>query len=604
MKQKILASNVKESLAVLQLMGRRKWLYLLSSLGDSASQASLPIIAAFVYIESFNGAVSRDTSLILQSAIVFAASVAAVAVLAAICKFVAIYTVKAAVRELRGTMYDKVLSLPLSRHEKTHSGDFLSRMTADVQAVEDLYLNQFKSFIYFVSYSAGSIVTMLVLEWRIAILLIALAVISSFFVTRFAGSLRTLSDGLQQAKSDMTQRTIDLLSGLRVIKLYQAEEVVLARSREVNDKLAEAQKSIGGKLAIMDATSYFLHIINYYGVILFGVFMVISGHMGIGIVIAFAQLQFNMSNAFLQLGQFVVKLQGGLAGAARVRHLLEMKEERLDAIMLPHEKQRTAAPVADIALAAQRNLADRVPGIEFQGVSFSYPASLPVLSKLSFTVSKGQVAAFVGASGGGKSTIIKLLLGFYEHQAGEILIAGKPLCSYGVPALRNMIAYVPQDAHLFEGTVLDNIRFGRPEATEHEVQEAAKAAIAHDFILSFPDGYDTLVGERGSRLSGGQKQRIAIARAFLMDALIVILDEATSSLDGESERLVHASMLRLMEDRTVILIAHRLAAIEKADIIYVVEKGKIAECGSHDDLLKAQGMYHGLLKRSGAPLAI
>lgn len=581
------ASSFKECVGVLNLMGRRKWLYLFGAIGDSASHAALPIIAAFVYIDSFEAAASRDTTLIVKAAVLFCISIVVLSIVAAACKYLSIYMVKASIRELRDSVFGTILKLSVGRHEQTHSGDFVSRMTADHQVVEDLYLNQFKSFFFFVSYCTGSVITMLILEWRIALVLVSITMVSSFFVARFAKSLRLLSDELQKAKGTMTERTIDLLAGLRVIKMFQAEAYMLNRSAEVNERLTVTKKRIGKMTAMMDAVSYFLHIVNYYGVILFGIFMVISGNIGIGIVIAFAQLQFNLSNAFLQLGQFVVQLQGGLAGAAR---LTELQQTRIESTIqgIPVKEGRASSTDSP---ATETNL------VEFQGTTFSYAEVEPVLKGIHFSIKKGQVAAFVGASGGGKSTIVKLLLGFYEHQEGEILIDQRPIRSYSVADIRNMIAYIPQDAYLFDGTIMENIRYGKPDAGDDEIYAAAKAAIAHDFIVSFPEGYRTQVGERGSKLSGGQKQRIAVARAFLKNAPIVVLDEATSALDAESERLVHASLLRLMQNRTAIIIAHRLSAIEKADIIYVLNNGKIVESGRHEELFASRGAYYGLFQQ-------
>ncbi len=283
----------------------------------------------------------------------------------------------------------------------------------------------------------------------------------------------------------------------------------------------------------------------------------------------------------------MVQLQGGLAGAARVTELL-------------HESPEQSHFSQDEKLNSSRIESEPVE-VEFRETVFGYAASAPILNGMSFVIKKGQVAALVGASGGGKSTVIKLLLGFYKYQAGEILLNGQPLGNYKRSDLRDLFAYIPQDAHLFDGTILDNIRYGKLDATEEEVHAAAEAAIAHDFIASFPEGYRTKVGERGSRLSGGQKQRIAIARAFLKNAPIVILDEATSALDAESERLVHASLQRLMENRTAIVIAHRLSAIRKADLIYVVDNGKIVESGTHEELIVLQGAYFKLQNQSGAP---
>ncbi len=206
----------------------------------------------------------------------------------------------------------------------------------------------------------------------------------------------------------------------------------------------------------------------------------------------------------------------------------------------------------------------------------------------------GQFVAFAGPSGGGKSTIFKLLLGCYAAKQGAILVSGKPLSDYKLSDLRDLIAYVPQDAYLFSGSILDNIRYGKPGASQAEVEAAAKAAFAHDFVMEFPSGYQTIVGERGARLSGGQRQRIAIARALLKDAPILLLDEATSALDSESEQIVQQALEVLMKGRTTLVIAHRFSTIVQADRIYVVDGGRVVEAGRHAELMDQQGVYAGL----------
>jgi len=227
-------------------------------------------------------------------------------------------------------------------------------------------------------------------------------------------------------------------------------------------------------------------------------------------------------------------------------------------------------------------------------VRFSYSDGLPILQEVSFDIQEGQVAALVGPSGSGKSTIFRLLMGHYPVPYGRVTVFGKPLHAYSLRELRDLFAFVPQDAYLYSGSVLENIRYGKPGASEEEITAAAKASYAHDFILELPEGYHTLVGERGARLSGGQRQRIAIARALIKNAPVLLLDEATSSLDSESEELVQQALQVLMRGRTTIAIAHRLSTIEHADIIYVMEAGRVVEQGRHAELVGQAGLYNKL----------
>ena len=235
-------------------------------------------------------------------------------------------------------------------------------------------------------------------------------------------------------------------------------------------------------------------------------------------------------------------------------------------------------------------------GIQISDAIFTYDGSERVLDGVDITVDRGKTAALVGESGGGKSTVVKLLLGFYPLESGAVRVLGKPLAGYTPDELRRNIAYVPQDAYLFTTSIRENIRYGRLDASDEEVEQAARRAYAHEFIMSFPKGYDTMVGERGESLSGGQRQRIAIARAFIRNAPILLLDEATSALDTESEQLVQKGIEALMGGRTTLVVAHRLSTIEKADVIYVIERGKVCEKGRHAELMERNGVYRKLVE--------
>ncbi|HEX3030297.1 MAG TPA: ATP-binding cassette domain-containing protein [Clostridia bacterium] len=300
--------------------------------------------------------------------------------------------------------------------------------------------------------------------------------------------------------------------------------------------------------------------------------MAAAGRIDLATVITEINLLANVNYMIRNLGRLIALMQGSLAGGARVLELLEEKPEP--------ESYSVCGENSDQML-------------ELKDVSFAYD-DLPVVNGLSISLEKGKRAALVGGSGGGKSTVIKLLLGFYPVNSGVITINGKSLGEYSLGELRSMIAYVPQDAYLFDGTIEENIRLGKADATDEEVKQAAELAFAHEFIEEMPDGYKTVVGERGTRISGGQRQRIAIARALLKDAPILLLDEATSALDSQSEQKVQDAINRLMEGRTVLAIAHRLSTIEYSDVIYVIEDGKVTEQGKHAELLDKGGTYSRL----------
>jgi ATP-binding cassette subfamily B protein len=335
-----------------------------------------------------------------------------------------------------------------------------------------------------------------------------------------------------------------------------------------------------------------IQLLSYYG----GAYMVLIGQTTFGLVIGLTQLNNQVAYLFYSLGGTISRIQGALAAVDRLLAVLDAAPE----------PERYAARPAGTGPAAPSTPGDAGVLLSFQDVWFSYDQkeeeteaaeqerSREVLKGMSFDVRPGQVVAFVGPSGGGKSTLFKLLLGGYPIVEGAGYVSGQSIDGYRLRDLRDLFAYVPQDAYLYTGSVMENIRYGRPDASDDEVKVAARAAYAHDFIEELAEGYETTVGERGARLSGGERQRIAIARALLKDAPILLLDEATSSLDSESEHWVQLALAALMRGRTTLVIAHRLSTIERADIIYVVDEGRIVEQGQQDELLARDGLYRRL----------
>jgi ABC-type multidrug transport system fused ATPase/permease subunit len=328
------------------------------------------------------------------------------------------------------------------------------------------------------------------------------------------------------------------------------------------------------KQAEMDSVSFTFSFLCNVGVIVLGVFMSIRGWTDIGTVAGIVTLQDSVSRMFLNLGNSYSRLQEYMSDAGRVFQILDEESEK--------------------EVYSSESVKDKSSMISLENVYFSYETRQGVINNMNLSVKKGQHAALVGPSGGGKSTVIKLLLGLYRISSGSMGIAGKAMSEYNIHTVRDMIAYVPQDAYLFDGTIMENIRYGKLDATDEEVIEAAKAAYADDFIQSLPDGYKTILQSRGSNLSGGQRQRIAIARAFLKNAPILLLDEATSALDSESENQVQISLEALMKNRTTISIAHRLSTIENSDVIFVVENGTVVEQGTRDELLDKHGEFFRL----------
>jgi ATP-binding cassette subfamily B protein len=493
-----------------------------------------------------------------------------------------LYTWRAAVFQattnLRQAVFEHLQRLPLSYHEMRHSGDAISILTNDVTAAEAAYQQDLMTLVQSTLMGLSAVVFMLVLEWKLALLIFLSGVLPLIINTLFAKPLRKVGDDVQSSLGSMTERFSDLLAGFQVVRTFSLGDWILSRFKKANgDVLVYSLKRvrINANLAAANGFSSLIGVIPYT----VGAFLVMYGQTTLGVLIGLIQLSNQINYFVYSLGGTITRIQASLAAADRIFVMLDTAPE----------PEQYPKPEGKRQLPSSQNSL-----LEFKQIRFGYNAEQEILKGLSFSVRQGQVAAFVGPSGGGKSTIFRLLLGCYPLRQGEAFVSDRPVYDYKLSELRQLFAYVPQDAYLYSGTILDNIRYGRPTATDEEVVAAANDAYAHGFISEFPEGYHTQVGERGARLSGGQRQRIAIARALLKDAPILLLDEATSSLDSDSEEVVQRALIRLMQGRTTLAIAHRISTIENADIIYVIDDGKVVEQGQHDELLAQNGLFKNL----------
>ena len=480
---------------------------------------------------------------------------------------------------IRQTLFMHLQRLPIGYHELHHSGEAMSIMTNDVTATEQAYQQDLLTLVQSSIQGLSAVIFMLVLEWRLALLFIFSGLAPLIINSLFAKPLRRVGDEIQAKLGIMSIRLSDLLAGFQVIRTFNLVDWIIDRFSQANqDVLSTSMKRV--QLEAFLSSGNDLSGSLFFVPIFVGSYFVLTGHTTFGILIALLQLNNQVGYFVFSLGGTISRLQSSLAAADRIFTILDSppEPERYEQL-----GGRSISPKT-ISEAAY---------IDFKDVGFSYD-NQPVLKGVSFQLDQGHVAAIVGPSGGGKSTIFKLLMGCYPIKSGAIIVSGKSISHTRLTELRSLLAYVPQDAYLYSGTIIDNIRYGKPEASDEQVIAVAKAANAHDFILTLPSGYLTLVGERGAKLSGGQRQRIAIARALLKDSPILLLDEATSALDSESEQLVQEALNILMKGRTTIAIAHRLSTIENADIIFVLDHGKVVEHGKHIDLLAKGGLYHDL----------
>jgi ATP-binding cassette subfamily B protein len=484
---------------------------------------------------------------------------------------------------LRQAVFSHLQRLPLGYYEDRHSGEAMSILTNDVAAAEQVYQDNIFNLVSSLMQGLGAVVFMMILKWDLALLIILGGLAPLIINTLYAKPLRKVGTQSQERLAGLSERLSDLLAGFQVVRTFSLGEWILKRFNASNQQVLDVnlrRVRLESSLAIWN---------NIAGIgtafpLLAGAYMVLTGQTTLGTLFGLVQLNNPVINMVYSISGIISGIQGSLAAGDRILKVLDAAPE----------PERYPAPAGLPAITS----AVSQPGfvVEFSQVQFSYSDGLPILQNISFDIREGQVAALVGPSGSGKSTIFRLLMGHYPVPRGRVTVFGKPLHTYSLRELRDLFAFVPQDAYLYSGTVLENIRYGKPGASEEEITAAARSSYAHDFILELPEGYHTPVGERGARLSGGQRQRIAIARALLKNAPVLLLDEATSSLDSESEELVQQALQVLMRGRTTVAIAHRLSTIEHADIIYVMEAGRVVEQGCHAELVGKEGLYSHLYK--------
>ncbi|NLY54057.1 MAG: ABC transporter ATP-binding protein [Firmicutes bacterium] len=485
--------------------------------------------------------------------------------------------VEKATLALRQDLFNHILDLPMAYHEQTHSGDAVTRLTNDVnQAKEAIGEPPFQMLSLIVTATVTTAYLGLI-HWQFVVLAFTLTILP-ILTNRYAGKpMRRASSEVQASLASLNAKLKDMLVGMPVVRAFNLEQHFTDAYASANAETRRLGCVLSHRQGLNIASNNLLSSATFSSMLALGTFLLLRGEITPGEVLAAGQLCNGITNPMRAFGETWANLQRALGAADRVFTVLDEPQECWQAV-------EQVADISDVdgSMVCMRE------------VAFAYANSNLVLTDINLKVRPGSVVALAGPSGGGKSTIFKLLLGFYEACAGECYLRGRPLRSYSLEELREQIAFVPQDPYLFAGTIYENIAYGRPDATPEEIFAAAKAANAHDFIMDLPEGYDTQVGERGTQLSGGQRQRVAIARALLKDAPLLLLDEATSSLDSESEHLVQEALQRLMQGRTTLVIAHRLSTIEHADYIYVVADGRIVEAGTHSELLDLDGLYRRL----------
>lgn len=493
-----------------------------------------------------------------------------------LAKYIMVPVNTGVIRDIRNTLYYKILKLPLSYYTGERKGDIISRMTNDVSEIDASIVRSVETLLKEPIIIIVYMVSLFLLSPQLSLFVLILFPISALIIGKIGSALRKKSILAQTKLGYLISRIEETLGGLRIIKAFNAEKKSHNKFSQINQEFTKLNTQIWRRQDLAVPVSEFLGVSVVVIVMWFGGSLVLSGkgHISSGALITYLAIFSQILPPAKAFANAFYNIQKGLAATARINKIIQAKESI-------KEKEK--------ALLIKKFTNE----IRYNNVSFKYEKDL-VINHINLEIKKGQTVALVGQSGSGKSTLVDLLPRFYDVIEGFISIDGIDIKDLKMSDLRKLMGIVNQESILFNDTLFNNIAFGVEKATKKEVEDAAKIANAHDFIMQTPEGYQTNIGDRGTKLSGGQKQRISIARAILANPPILILDEATSALDTESEQLVQESINKLMKNRTSIVIAHRLSTVINADVICVIDNGKIVEKGTHYELLEKKGIYKKL----------
>ncbi len=475
--------------------------------------------------------------------------------------------------DLRNRMYDHIQNLSFSYHDHAQTGQLISRCIEDVRAVQNFIGGAIGDLIQMVFLLLGALGIMLAANWQLTLIAVLPIFPMVWMTFDFGNRITALFFRVDNVLGDLSAHLQENVSGVQVIRAFAREDYEMKRFDVVNREYFQARLAVIGNWAIVMPTTDFFVTLCTILILWFGGLLVLKGQLTIGELVAFNAYVMMLANPAQQLTGLVNAAGEASAGARRVLEILDTVSE----IRSPAQAQDLPALRGEV---------------EFRGVSLKYQdEKKDSLTEVSLRVAPNQLVALIGATGSGKTSLVNLIPRFYDVSDGAVLVDGRDIREVDLPSLRRQIGLVLQTSLLFSDSIRENIAYGRPQATEEEIFAAARAAQAHEFILEFEKGYETMVGERGVTLSGGQRQRVAIARALLMDPRILILDDSLSSVDTQTEKLIQEALDRLMEGRTTFVIAHRLSTVRRADLIVVMDRGQIVQQGTHAELLAQGGLY-------------
>ena len=540
-------TNGKVLLRLLKMMKGGFFIYLVSIVAMSLSMSGFSIIIAFLLKNIIQMAQTGSYEGLLFMVLLNIAQGLGALLVYSVSFYNYTIQAKKGCANLQKAMLNKAMRLPFQYYENTHSGEFMSKLMYDCGRTEDVYGSRFRRILMPCLMVIFYLVPMFSLSWQVTSCLLSVSVVTLIVNGLFLKPMKKVSKELSDSHTSLTERLSNILSGMDLVKIFSLDKKLVDQYVEDNDRFKIGQKKMNLLSAGLESLNECFNLLSSLVFIALSIFFVSLGITTIDKLAAIYLMYGSMSWNFLQIGIYIPSMANSLTNGQKVFDFLDSKEEPVN--------------YTNVGKSVGNGF------IEMEDVDFSYEEGTPVLKGFNLHIEKGSTVALKGESGKGKSTVAKILLGFYPIQKGNISIDGRPFSEMSLSEIRSMIGYVPQEPYLYDVSIAENIGYGKPGATMEEIYEAAKAANAHDFIINQEKGYETKAGERGNKLSGGEKQRIAIARAILKNAPILILDEATSALDNESERLVNEALERLMIGRTIIMIAHRESTLKRADVI-------------------------------------